>query len=334
MLRLPYKVRLKSGKARVYKKADYKVINWSSYNKSLKKRGALSLYFPKGDLQALFINSQSYIEGLSGRAAHYRPIYIELIYMFYRLFNWGLRQMTGYFEDLWQNKGLAISVPSFGHLSDLFASLSLEVKHYCQKVVDKLKDGEDVTLIVDSTGMSFSRASDWYEEKYNKPCKNRPWRKLHLAIDPDMNMHRVELTDHVTDDLVMLKPLMPDHLGIDKVIADGAYYSIENGQTLSKQGIIPVIPPPKNAIVHGQENTTWHDKIVTYIKEKATVYAFHKKYGYGLRSLVEAQISRIKRCIGSTLLTRKIESQKNEAVIIANIINIWNSFGKPKNVKA
>ena len=31
-----------------------------------------------------------------------------------------------------------------------------------------------------------------------------------------------------------------------------------------------------------------------YIKHKGSVYAFHKKYSYGLRSLVEAQISRIK----------------------------------------
>ncbi len=49
------------------------------------------------------------------------------------------------------------------------------------------------------------------------------------------------------------------------------------------------------------------------------IYAFHKKYGYGVRSRVEAQISGIKRCIGATLLTRKIASQEREGVIIANM---------------
>ena len=73
--------------------------------------------------------------------------------------------------------------------------------------------------------------------------------------------------------------------------------------------------------------------VLDYIKDKGSVYAFHKKYGYGQRSLVEAQISRIKRCIGSTLLTQKIESQEREGVIIANIINLWNSFGRPVSVK-
>ena len=89
-----------------------------------------------------------------------------------------------------------------------------------------------------------------------------------------------------------------------------------------------MIPPPSNAIIHGKERTKWHDKVVQYIKEKGAVYAFHKKYGYGFRALVEAQISRIKRCIGVSLKTQRIESQEREGVIIANIINKWNSFGK------
>jgi len=67
---------------------------------------------------------------------------------------------------------------------------------------------------------------------------------------------------------------------------------------------------------------------------KPAMSSFHKKYGYGLRSLVEAQISRIKRCIGETLLTHKIESQKCEGIIIANLINLWNSFGRCVCVKA
>jgi hypothetical protein len=32
--------------------------------------------------------------------------------------------------------------------------------------------------------------------------------------------------------------------------------------------------------------------------------------------------------IGARLLTRKIESQQREGVIIANLVNLWNSFGK------
>ncbi|MGF6649528.1 hypothetical protein OKW34_000090 [Paraburkholderia youngii] len=51
------------------------------------------------------------------------------------------------------------------------------------------------------------------------------------------------------------------------------------------------------------------------------------------RALVEARISRIKRCIGARLLTCKTESQQLEGVIIANLVNLWNSFGKAVCVK-
>ena len=112
----------------------------------------------------------------------------------------------------------------------------------------------------------------------------------------------------------------------------GAYYSIERTEAFTRAGVTPVIPPPAHAVVHGDEDTRWHDQSVKYIRDKG-IYAFHKKYGYGLRSRVEAQISRIKRCIGATLLTQKIASQECEGVIIANLINLWNAFGKPVCVK-
>src|SRR3989338_6420870 len=44
--------------------------------------------------------------------------------------------------------------------------------------------------------------------------------------------------------------------------------------------------------------------------------------------------SRIKRCIGDSLKTQRDSSQKNEGVVIANLINKWNSFGKCICVKS
>lgn len=332
---MPYKQKLKTPSATLRKKATYKVTNWTNYNLSLKKRGQLSLYFPPGDLEMNFINDEVYVAGISGQQSTYKEAYIELIYTFYRLFGWGIRQITGYFEDIWKTKGLDIPVPSFGHLSDLFSELPVKVKQFCEKLAKRVAQGESITLIFDSTGLRFGKASHWYETKYGKPCTHRPWRKLHLSIDPEMNIHGIEITDYEASDIEMMGDLIPDEIAelVDKTIADGAYYSIEGTQDLHNKGIIPVIPPPSHAVIHGKEATKWHDDIVQYIKDKGTVYAFHKKFGYGLRALVESQISRIKRCIGYTLKTQRTESQKREGIIIANIINKWNSFGKCVCVK-
>lgn len=332
---MPFKEKLKTPSSSPRKKAQYKVINWTQYNQSLQKRGEISLYFPQGDLRTQFINESPYVEGIAGQQATYKPAYIELMFMLYRLFGWGLRQITGYFKDLWRTRGLDILVPSFGHLSDLFCSLPLKVRHFCQTLAKRLGQGERLSLIFDSTGLRFGKASHWYETKYDKPCDQKPWRKMHLSIDPDMNVHEVGITQADHSDHDMMDDLIPPEVAdlVNKIIADGGYYSKDRVEDLYLQGIIPVIPPPPQARVQGKNRTSWHDQIVQYIQDKGTIYAFYEKYGYNIRALVEAQISRMKRCLGSRLLTQRIESQKREGLIIGSLLNKWNSFGKCVSVK-
>ena len=49
VLSMPNKEKLKNPSANPRKKPKYKVTNWTNYNKILRKRVAISLYFPKGD---------------------------------------------------------------------------------------------------------------------------------------------------------------------------------------------------------------------------------------------------------------------------------------------
>jgi len=180
---VPYKASLKSGAPRKHPKPTYRVANARAYNQSLKRRGQLSLYCPHGDLKALFINARPYVRGVSGRALTYTNAYIELIYTFYRLFGWAMRQITGFMEEYWRLRGLEIAVPSFGQLSERFATLAVPVRQRCQRVADRLANDEAISLIVDSTGMSFGRASEWHRQKYGRDASRTPWRKVHLSID-------------------------------------------------------------------------------------------------------------------------------------------------------
>jgi len=329
---MPYKARLKSGEERKRAKPRYRVTNHHEYNKSLKSRGKISLYFPSGDVKAQLVDESPYTTGVSGRSASYRVAYVELLYTFYRLFGWGMRQITGYMEDYWQTRGLEIPVPSFGHLSDLFAGLDVGIKQRCQRLAKRLASGEALSIVVDSTGLRFGRASHWHQEKYGKKAGRTPWRKLHLSIDADMNMHGVAITTTEVSDSEGFDRVVPTDTKIGQITADGAYYSIERVEHLAAQGIVPAMRPPSHSVIHNAPGTTVHDQMVGYIKEKG-IYAFQNKFGYGIRSRVESQISRIKRCIGSNLLTQKLKSQENEGVIIANIVNFWNSLGRPVCVK-
>jgi len=137
---MPYKERLKQaeGKPRKRRKPGYRVTNARAYNQSLKRRGMISLYFCGGDLKAQFINARTHTPGVSGRVPTYTEAYIQIIFTFYRLFGWGMRQITGYMEDYWATRGLDIPVPSFGQLSDRFAALEPEVTQRCERLARRL----------------------------------------------------------------------------------------------------------------------------------------------------------------------------------------------------
>ncbi|WP_425195049.1 hypothetical protein [Paraburkholderia mimosarum] len=54
------------------------------------------------------------------------------MFTFYRLFGWGMRQITGYMEDYWETRGLDIPVPSASQLGERFASLEVSVTQRCE----------------------------------------------------------------------------------------------------------------------------------------------------------------------------------------------------------
>jgi hypothetical protein len=187
---MPYKARLKQGELRKRKKPEYRVMNARAYNQSLRKRGMISLYVPSGDLKARFINAKIRTPGVSGREPTYTTAYIELIYTFYRLLGWGMRQTTGYMEDYWATRGLDIPVPSSSQLCERFAALQVSVRQRSVQLARRLASGEAIIMIVDSTGLSFGRTSEWYEQKYGRKATQMPRRKMHLSIDADMTFTR------------------------------------------------------------------------------------------------------------------------------------------------
>ena len=108
-----------------------------------------------------------------------------------------------------------------------------EQQHEYFDWVKAVANGEAVDILIDSSGLSFGRASQWYEVKYGKKASVTPWRKMHLSIDPEMNVHGIAITDTAVSDSEGMELVMPGEVQIAKVIADGAYYSIERGEALT-----------------------------------------------------------------------------------------------------
>jgi hypothetical protein len=52
-----------------------------------------------------------------------------------------------------------------------------------------------ISLIVRGRMLKFGRTCDWYCQKYGHDAGQTPWRKLHLLIDVEMNVHSVAFTE-------------------------------------------------------------------------------------------------------------------------------------------
>ncbi|WP_199731123.1 hypothetical protein [Paraburkholderia sp. RAU2J] len=66
---------------------------------------------------------------------------------------------------------------------------------------------------------------------------------MHLSIDADIDVHAIVITGTDVSDIEGMDRVLPADIPADRVIADGAYYSIERGEALSRSGVLPVIPP-------------------------------------------------------------------------------------------
>ncbi|UIF87620.1 transposase [Cupriavidus necator] len=126
-----------------------------------------------------------------------------------------MRQITGYMEDYWETRGLDIPVPSASQLGERFASLEVSVTQRCEQLARRLARGGTISLIVDSTGLSFGRASQWYEEKYAQKAARTPWRKMHLSIDADMNVHAIRITTTEVSDSEGMDAVLPADVPMD-----------------------------------------------------------------------------------------------------------------------
>ncbi|MGF6980022.1 D-aminopeptidase [Paraburkholderia sp. JPY465] len=71
---------------------------------------------------------------------------------------------------------------------------------------------------------------------------------MHLSIDPEMNVHQIAITEDNVSDEAGLNAMLAVDANVDCVIADGAYYSIAQTEAWSACGVLPVIPPPANAV--------------------------------------------------------------------------------------
>ncbi len=311
-----------------FNKVRYKVRNWPEYDRALRNRGNLTVWFAEEAVAAWQADN---IDKKRGGQPIYSDIAIETGLTLRSVYKLGLRQTEGFLEAIFDFMGLKLPIPDHTTLSR--RSRKLKVVRF------KRKPGDPLRLILDSTGLKICGSGEWQETKHGLR-KRKNWRKLHLAINEKTgDILASELTTDKKDDPSQV-PVMLDQIeeDIKSAAADGAYDRNEVYDALESRSSGPVaaiIPPRKDAALseNASDSPTPRDLHIMSIKENGRL-KWQKETGYNRRSLVETAMFRYKTIVGACLKSRNFESQKTEAKIGVAVINKMTGLGMPVSVRA
>ncbi len=154
-------------------KTRYRIQNWSEYERSLKARGDVTIWF-SDEAVAAWTPPAS---GLRGGQRQYSNLAILTSLTLRMVFHLPLRQTEGFVGSLLRLMGLDLKAPDH-------STLSRRGEHVEMPPLCRDHDGP-IHLVVDSTGLKISGASDWSSRKHRKGKGRRGWRKLHIGVDDD-----------------------------------------------------------------------------------------------------------------------------------------------------
>ena len=173
----------------------------------------------------------------------------------------------------------------------------------------------ETNFAVDSTGLSVSKFTRWFDHKWGDVKEQRDWKKVHAMCGVKTNVvTAVSVTGANGADSPQFIPLMhktAERFSMNEVSADKAYLSKKNLQAVWDADAMPYIPFKSNSVSLGiaRVSPLWRRLFHYYNMERDSFLAQYHK-----RSNVETAFSMIKRKFGDALRSKTGVAQVNEAL--------------------
>ena len=302
-------------------KARYKVTNWPEYNKALRQRGDITIWFTEEAL-AVWHPAKT---GARGRPREYSDLAIETALFIRQVFHLPLRQTEGFMNSLTRLMKSTISIPDYSSISKRSISLPRHV------LSQAMEPGS--LVIVDATGLKVYGKDEWHQEKHDVAAR-RTWRKLHLAVDEHHQIVACELTTPDVGNPTAVPDLLTQMVTpFETFMGDGAYDGEPVLQAvLNHQSNAQVVVPPHKTAICSAAGDTQRDHHIQVIAQQGRL-VWQKITGYNLRNYAELAVQRYKRIFGNTMKARALPQQKTEAWISVSALNRMTPLGMPVSVK-
>ena len=298
--------------------STYKTQNWPAYNKALKRRGSLTIWF---DPEMAWVAQPT---GKRGRQPVYSDAAVQTCLTMKVLFGMALRQTTGLVESLLCLIGLDWEAPDFSTLSRRQKTLAVNIPHRGSQ--------GPLHLLIDSTGIKVEGEGEWNARKHGG-TKRRVRRKFHIGIDEEtLEVRAVEVTSSDVGDAPMLPELLsqiPREQEIGSVTADVAYDTRKCHDAIAELGAHAVIPPRKNA-------KPWKAVTAGAVARNEALRAskylgralWRRWSGYHRRSHLETKMHCVK-LLGQRLMARDFDRQVAEFQVRVAVLNGYSALGIP-----
>jgi len=214
-------------------KTKYSVKNWAQYERGLRRRGDLMIWFNEDVMESWVPRGKR----RRGAQRCYSDLAIETALTLRILFHLPLRQTEGFVASILGLMDLDLRSPDHSTLSRRARQLDVQLS--------AVGRGKSIHLIVDSTGLQIVGQGPWANAKHGKKG-TREWRKLHIGVDENGVIVAEKLTDSTIDDASVVKDLVaqiPDDKKITCFTADGAFDQNSIYKTFTELGATVVVPP-------------------------------------------------------------------------------------------
>jgi len=286
------------------------MVNWSSYNKSLVRRGQVIL-----DLDVLdswYSELVRMNDGKRGAQYHYPDSFIQLLGYMRVYFHLPYRQTEGVVMAHASNK-----VPSIPN----YSTISRRVNNQDIRISEQQHVGNDIIIAVDSTGIKVANRGEWMRHKWHV---RRGYLKIHVAVDiKNKKIISLEVTSEEVHDGKMLKKLVDtasESNNVKGALADGMYDSNKNFRYLSKNHIKAGIKTRSNSKVRP---TNCNARNMSVIRQQKNLKGWKRSVSYGQRWMAETVFSSIKRTFGEYVTARKFQNMTKELILKASLYNMF-----------
>ena len=314
----------KSSRVNPKYKKRYRVGNWQAYERGLRARGDLTVWFAEEALRTWTPPPTRH----PGGQQRYSNLAILTALSLRMIFHMPLRQTEGFVASLLRLMDLDLNAPDH-------TTLSRRNRDVLVPALRRDADGP-IHLIVDSTGLKIYGAGEWCSRKHRKANERRGWRKLHLGVDEDGYVVAETLTQNTVDDADML----PDLLGqvnapLRRVTGDGAYDTRSVYRAVGQAGgtgVEVVVPPRRPATASPEATGLWKQRN-QHIERIAAIgrQAWQKETGYRQQARVEGTFLRYKRILSGSLHAKGFEAQQREAMVGCTVLNKMLALGKAQS---